>query len=423
MNQSALHFERLDALSRNLPHAALAETRSAAAAHLRQRGVPDTRDEDWKYTDLAAAMALSNRWLENENTAGSGAISKTHIDAAIDGIDANWIIVSNGEIDISRFDNDTGIDVRLFSDAGAPAMQDKPLADLNLALLQDGLRIEIHSATEKPLGLLLLDDTDTLMVTSSNIDISVAAGCDVEIVELQTSSGTGEAYANGIISLQVDDGANVRYVRVQNRDVAHMQTSRIIASLGNDSDLNYASFDLGGKLTRNDVDIDLSAAGANVEFNGLYLVDDGQHVDNHTRVDHRVGPATSTQEYRGILNGRCRAVWNGKAIVHAGADGTDATQGNHNLLLSPHAEINAKPELEIYADDVKCAHGTTVGQLDESALFYLRSRGLDQQHARQVLTHAFAADLVRRVPVDAAAAKVAEMVEARLRTLIPEQAL
>ena len=139
---------------------------------------------------------------------------------------------------------------------------------------------------------------------------------------------------------------------------------------------------------------------------------------NHTRVDHRVGPATSSQEYRGILNGKCRCVWNGKAIVHKNADGTDAQQANHNLLMSDKAEIDAKPELEIYAEDVKCAHGTTVGQLDETALFYLRSRGLDRQHAIRVLTHAFAADLVRRVPVNAAVEGISGIVEARLGELI-----
>ncbi len=155
-----------------------------------------------------------------------------------------------------------------------------------------------------------------------------------------------------------------------------------------------------------------------MSFDGLYLAGSGQHIDNHTRVDHRVGPATSRQEYRGILNGRCRCVWNGKAIVHEGADGTDADQANHNLLLSQQAEIDAKPELEIYTDDVKCSHGTTVGQLDDASLFYLRSRGLDKRHATQVLTHAFAAGLVSRVPVEAARETVSKLMEERLGALI-----
>ena len=189
-------------------------------------------------------------------------------------------------------------------------------------------------------------------------------------------------------------------------------------TMGRDSQLRMASYDLGGGLIRNDVVIDLSQPGADVAFDGLYLAGDGQHIDNHTRVDHRVGPATSTQEYRGILNGHCRCVWNGKAVVHEGADGTDASQANHNLLLSEKAEIDAKPELEIYAEDVKCSHGTTIGQLDESSMFYLRTRGIDEQHAQQMLTFAFAADIVARAPVDAARATVSACVEKRLAELI-----
>jgi Fe-S cluster assembly protein SufD len=158
-----------------------------------------------------------------------------------------------------------------------------------------------------------------------------------------------------------------------------------------------------------------------VVFSGLYLAGDEQHIDNHTRVDHRKGPARSSQEYRGILSGRCRCVWNGKAIVHQGADGTDANQENHNLLLSENAEIDAKPELEIYADDVKCSHGTTVGQLDETALFYLRSRGMDKRQAVQMLTRAFAADLVGRVAVQAAKDTISALVENRLADLIQEE--
>jgi Fe-S cluster assembly protein SufD len=143
-------------------------------------------------------------------------------------------------------------------------------------------------------------------------------------------------------------------------------------------------------------------------------------VDNHTRVDHRVGPAISRQEYRGILAGKARGVWNGKAIVHEGADGTDAEQSNHNLLLSQRAEINAKPELEIYADDVKCSHGTTVGQLDETALFYLRTRGLDRDEARQALTRAFAHAIVGRLPVEQLEPFLLGAIDARLRELLRE---
>jgi Fe-S cluster assembly protein SufD len=187
--------------------------------------------------------------------------------------------------------------------------------------------------------------------------------------------------------------------------------------------MSFASYDLGGRLVRNDVEINMAEPGAEVDIVGLYVAGEGQHIDNHIRVDHRVGPTTSSQEYRGILNGNCRCVWNGKAIVHEGADGTDASQANHNLLLSDKAEIDTKPELEIYADDVKCCHGTTVGQLDEAALFYLRTRGLNKRRATEILTHAFAVDIVGRAPVSAARDAIASMVESRLEELVQDVAL
>ena len=149
----------------------------------------------------------------------------------------------------------------------------------------------------------------------------------------------------------------------------------------------------------------------------MYLAGDGQHVDNHTLVNHRVGPATSRQEYRGILTGQARAVWNGKALVFEGADGTDAEQANHNLLLTERAEINTKPELEIYAEDVRCSHGTTVGQLDERALFYLRSRGIREDDARRLLVHAFAAQTLDSIPVAAIRDQVADLLDLRLRRM------
>jgi len=218
----------------------------------------------------------------------------------------------------------------------------------------------------------------------------------------------------------VGDDARLDHVRIQARDRGHVQIHRTSVAVGKNATCRMTGFDLGGRLVRNDLVIDLGASGAEVTFDGLYLAGDGQHIDNHTRVDHRVGPAVSRQEYRGILNGKCRCVWNGKAIVHDGADGTDAAQANHNLLLSEGSEIDAKPELEIYADDVKCSHGTTVGQLDEGALFYLRSRGIGKHRAARMLTHAFASGLVSRVPVAAAVETVDKLVEQCLGRLIDD---
>ena len=373
--------------------------------------LPTTRDEDWKYTDLSAARDLSSRWLASGREAPSLDLEE-RIERITAGIDACWIVVANGEI--RDFEDIRGITSARLAE---PPAADDALAELNAALLKDGLRLRFDAPPEKPVGLLFIDGAGEASVSQAYVEIEFAAGAAGEIIEYHASAGDADQYANTVVSIDVGDNASANHVRLQDRRRMHMQTGRTSVSVGQDARYAMAGFDLGGGLVRNDVVIDIVRPGAEVVFDGLYLAGDGQHIDNHTRVDHRVGPATSRQEYRGILTGSCRCVWNGKAIVHDGADGTDADQANHNLLLSDKAEIDAKPELEIYADDVKCSHGTTVGQLDDTALFYLRTRGLDKQHATQVLTHAFAAGLVSRVPVKTARQAIAARVEARLAEL------
>ncbi len=424
MKQAALSIERLREAVKRMPSDALTATRKAALADLEEHGLPTVRDEDWKYTDIAAAIDISNRSFDDVTSEPSNDALVGSVAAIMESIDANWLTVANGIVDISQFHDVAGVDVERFSDSAAPVVMNGALANLNAALLHDGLRVQIHAATEKPLGILFVDEPNAAAaVSQANIEIEIAPGCDAEIIEYQSSTGSGDHYANSVVALQVGQSACASYARIQDRRIGHVQTGRLAAVLGEGAKLNMASYDLGGGLVRNDVDINLGKPGAEADFNGLYLAGEGQHIDNHTRVDHRVGPTSSSQEYRGILNGRCRCVWNGKAIVHEGADGTDANQANHNLLLSADAEIDAKPELEIYADDVKCSHGTTVGQLDETALYYLRTRGLGKSQATEVLTRAFAADLVGRAPVAAAKATIASLVEARLAELIQGESL
>jgi Fe-S cluster assembly protein SufD len=422
MKQAPLAIDQLRDAVLRMPADALSASRASALASLKKHGLPTLRHEDWKYTDLDPVAEISNRWLA-AGASNSVANSSSESSAAItSSIEANWVVIANGEIDMSQFVESEGITLELFSDSTVPELSHKPLADLNAALLSDGLRVSIGAATEKPLGILIIDEAiSTPTVSQANIEIEIAAGCDAEIIEYHSSAGADDCYCNSVVTLAVGESSSANFVRIQDRDLRHAQTSRLSVSMGAHSELQMAAFDLGGRLVRNDVEIDLNEPGANAVFNGLYLAGDGQHIDNHTRVDHRVGPASSSQEYRGILNGRCRCVWNGKAIVYKGADGTDANQANHNLLLSDKAEIDAKPELEIYADEVKCSHGTTVGQLDESALYYLRTRGLDKRKATEVLTHAFAVDLVGRTPIASAGIVAGKLVEKRLAELIQDK--
>jgi len=374
--------------------------------------MPTTRDEDWKYTDLARARDISSRWLDTDDGTPSTRIVEA-IKRITDSIDASWIVIANGEVRDPLAIAGATVDTLSDAPAGHHA-----LAELNAALLKQGLRIVIEGDLDKPIGILVIDGTEDTSMSQAYVEIEFAENSTGSVIEYHASLGDADQYANTVISVAVGDGAAASHVRIQDRARNHVQTGRTDVTVNKDARFSSAGFDLGGGLVRNDIVINIASPGAEVSFDGLYLAGEGQHIDNHTRVDHRVGPAVSRQEYRGILNGKCRCIWNGKAIVHEGADGTDADQANHNLLLSDKAEIDAKPELEIYTDDVKCSHGTTVGQLDETSLFYLRSRGLDKERATQILTHAFAAGIVARAPVEVAKDEITRLMEARLARMI-----
>jgi Fe-S cluster assembly protein SufD len=403
----------------SLPVDALSGTRQAALAQFLERGFPTTRLEDWKYTDLEAVADISRRWLEGGAIPAENSALENEVERICATVDADWIVITNGVVALPG-EVRSGISVSSYSESSLAPGFEWPLADFNAALLTDGLHIRVgpEASIERPLGLLIIDGAEgTPAVAQTRIRIDIDADANARIVEYQASHGTADHYANAVVELDIGSGASLDYARVQNRAVNHTQTHRTGVRLGTRSNLSYSGFDLGGKLVRNDLDVEISAPDADVSIAGLYVAGEGQHFDNHVRIDHQTGPARSAQEYRGILGGRCRCVWNGKAIVQPGADGTNAEQANHNLLLSDRSEIDAKPELEIYADDVKCSHGTTVGQIDESALFYLRSRGLDRQDAIRALTRAFGASIVNRLSVAELAESLTQVIEARLTGL------
>ncbi len=428
MSGTGLQQGLLEAAVTALPPDELSAVRAAAVSRFAAIGFPTTRHEDWKYTNLSAAAALSNTWLQDE-MAVSKAPSVAVDTEILQQIDAHWITIENGIIDpasLRKLDSlaKKGITISRLAegvDDGLITLDD-PMSAFNAALLQDGLHIKAAKSTilDKPVGLLLIDD-GSVAVTQVRTLIEVGANAKLRIVECSLSAGNDKQFSNAVTQVVLSDGAELDFVRLQQRDRKDLSVNRFEAQLQRDAVLNYNNFDFGGELARNDIVADIVGAGASVNLRGLYLATGTQHIDNHTRVDHRVGPATSTEEYRGILNGRARCVFNGKAIVHAGADGTDADQSNHNLLLSDKAEIDTKPELEIYADDVKCSHGATVGQLDKSALFYLRARGLDKDQATQALTRAFASAILSKLAITECHEYLASALDKQLDALIDEE--
>jgi Fe-S cluster assembly protein SufD len=432
MSTTAINTELLERAVGKLPGDLLMPLRKEALSRFVETGFPTTRHEDWRYTNLAPAIELSNLWLREAAPAAaderlSEAVRQFAADLAAK-VDAHWIVLANGVVDrdsLARLGDQELPGLGAVSVAGGKAARpragDEPMTRFNTALLRDVLHVTVGAewSLDKPVGLLMIDDTGSgAALSQARVIVEVAPNARAEFIEYHASTGADPHFANVVTELQLAGNSAVDYVRVQNRDRAHYQVGRMIASLGCDSRLRHAAFDLGGALVRNDVSIDIAHPGASVELYGLYLASGRQHIDNHTRVDHRVGPATSSEEYRGILGDRARCVFNGKVIVHKGADGTDARQANHSLLLSDKAEIDTKPELEIYADDVKCSHGATVGQLDKKALFYLRSRGLDREEAARILTRAFAAAIVAQAPVQNARSHIEALIDEQLQVIV-----
>ena len=228
----------------------------------------------------------------------------------------------------------------------------------------------------------------------------LGAGCEAKIVESYVGVNSGRYFCNAVTELVGGQDAVVEHYRIQQESDSGFHIGTLEANLPRGCHLTAHAVSLSGSLVRNNVHVILNGEGAECTLNGLYLADGKQHIDNFTEIEHIKPRATSLELYKGILDGSAHGVFNGKIVVHKDAQKTDARQTNKNLLLSENAMVNTKPQLEIHADDVKCSHGSTIGQLDPDALFYLRSRGLGVDEARSLLSFAFASDVVGRMKIE-----------------------
>ena len=263
---------------------------------------------------------------------------------------------------------------------------------LNAAVATDGAAICLadNSVLDKPLYILQVSNQNNAL----RHGFMLGENAQANIIEHFISTGEERALSNAVTAVILKAGASLEHTRLQQEGKKQSHVARVEVKQFRDSSYTFHGVELGGILSRSDVVVDLMASGASCSLNGLFVLDGRQHVDHHTRVDHKAPHCTSRENYRTVLDGRSHGVFNGKVVVHKGATKTDSSQSNGNILLSKHAEIDTKPELEIYNDDVKCAHGATVGQLDDKQLFYLRSRGISEAAAQELLTFAFADEVL-----------------------------
>ncbi|MGD0666015.1 MAG: Fe-S cluster assembly protein SufD [Bryobacteraceae bacterium] len=344
----------------------LQKLRESAFARFTELGFPTTRDEEWRFTNVAP-IARANFVGQAPGLAGQIAVA-----------------------DLREADRE-----HLGKYAGQSAF-----VALNTAFLKKVAftRVARGAIIERPIEInhLATGQAGGLLHAHPRTLIVVAPGAQCTIVE--TYKGEGNYFTNAVTEIVAGEGAVVDHYKIQRESPEAFHVATMQVALGRSANFTTHNISLGGALVRNDIGVTLSE-GAEATVNGLYLVNGTEHVDNHTVIDHAKPHGTSHELYKGILDGHSSAVFNGRIIVRKDAQKTDSKQTNKNLVLSDDAVIDTKPELQILADDVRCTHGATIGQLDAEALFYMQSRGIGKAQARSLLTRAFAQDIIDRIKI------------------------
>ena len=410
----------------------LTDARRAAFEWVTEHGFPTLKDEDWRYTRLGPILDIPFK----PAAAGMGhRLSPSTIDELAGDMGGTRLVFVNGHFaaELSRLaELPEGATVtNLASVLAQDAQQLEPLLSrpfaahhhaftaLNAALTEDGAFVHLpaHTTVDEPIHLVFFSDTGGSPLVSSPRSVVLAGlGSRVAIVETYLGVPGDVSCTNAVTEIVLEEGAELEHYKVQDEPETAFHLALLDVRQGRGSRFSSHSVALGSSIARHEVRVGLEAEGAEVRLDGLYMPRGDQHHDNPILIEHAAPHCTSHQLYKGVLDGHGRGVFNGRVVVRPGADGTDAAQTNKNLLLSDHAEVDTRPRLEIFADDVKCTHGAAVGQLDEDAVFYLRSRGVPHQAARGLLIYAFVNEMVERLCLDPLRSRVEKLVARRLAT-------
>ena len=388
--------------------------RGSAMDRFEQLGFPSVRDEEWKYTNLATLAKERFVPIISGNQLGTGNVSRF----AYPETDGAHLVVVNGFLredlsTITALGDVVATDLfRAVADARYNKVIRKYLARnagyhnngltaLNTAFLQSGvfLCIPKNVKLEKPVQITFIGGTAN-GANFPRVLVVAEENSSATLIENFVARGEERYFTNAVAEVVLKDGAHLEHYRLQreNKNAFHVSTTS--AELGRASRYDTTSINLGAQLSRHDMSVVMDHEGAETWVDGLYMVDSDQHADTHSVIDHKQPHCNSHQLYKGILDGNSRAAFNGKIFVREGAQKTDAMQTNKNLLLSEKARVDTKPQLEIYADDVKCAHGAAVGQIDPEELFYLEARGIGPELGRSLLTYGFAEEVIAKIKLE-----------------------
>ncbi|HJU72707.1 MAG TPA: Fe-S cluster assembly protein SufD [Gemmatimonadaceae bacterium] len=393
----------------------LAARRAEALARFEALGFPTTRNEDWHYTSLSPLSEATFQPM----SAPAGAVSADHVAAYSFGIAAPKIVFVNGRYS-AALSSLQGLapGVRVLRLASAvleeptlleryltrfAAIEEHALTALNTAFLHDGVVIHVNGGTEAAEPIHILHVSDSVAeggVTHPRALIVVEPNAKATVIEQYTGEPRTRYFVNAVTEVSVGNGATLNHYKIQREGSAALHVGTVEVRQGRDSHYNSFSFASGGALSRTNIYTVLAGAGCGCTLNGLYMLAGSQHGDHQTRIEHVEPNCFSREIYKGILDDESHGVFNGKVYVHPEAQKTDGKQTNNTLLLSERAKIDTKPQLEIFADDVKCTHGATVGRIDELALYYMKSRGIGHETARKLLTYAFAAEVLETIELE-----------------------
>ncbi len=383
----------------------LNKMQSDALLQLKEKGLPSLRVEDWKYTSIEAILNQEFH-ISKKNSLPSF----SEADFLFSHFKGPRLVFINGQFspDHSKLDSfEKGLRFKTLHQALEHSSESfkkyfgkiaKPISTsllpLNTAMMQDGYCLEVAPNTilEQPIQVIYIQTADQPLALYPRNMIILGENSQARMIE-HSWGYENQHFVCAVTEIVLEAGAQLKHYKIQQEAKTAYHLAGIYVEQQGDSQFISQAINLGAVLSRQDIEVDLAASGAHCTLNGLYVLDGHQHHDTHSRIDHRLPHGTSREYYKGILKESSRAVFNGKVIVHPKAIKTDAEQYNKNLLLSNDAEVDTKPQLEIFVDDVKCAHGATVGQLDPEALFFLRSRGLDEQMAKTLLIDGFMADI------------------------------
>lgn len=401
-NKLTAFVENLSATKIALSQALLNEATEVLSAN----DFPTTRTEAWKYTRVGRIAGIKGKQQENSSALSQQkALSKEYI------FDENALtfVFENGNFvpEISSLIIPQGLTIKSFSNctseelsiAGSQLRLEKEVFNaLNTAYLSDGLFIQIAD------NVVLENSIQIVHILSgeqsvSNFRCFIQSGkfSKAHIMQGYFSSDANSSFANVVTEISIGEGSQLTIDKLQYESAGNFHVSTEEVSQAKNSTFTINTMTLNGTLVRNNLNIAVNGVNCNTHLNGAYLLKENQHVDNHTVVDHKAPHCESFELYKGVMDDKSTGVFNGKVFVRQDSQKINAFQSNANVLLSDDATINSKPELEIYADDVKCSHGSTTGQLDEEAIFYLRARGISEKSARHLMVSAFIGDVVEKI--------------------------